>query len=141
VRPVEQRYDFDCAQACLVSIFEIPYDEGPVLWEPGAERERADWLFVLNGWLRERGFALQNFHHTKGDRPQTSPWIFPGYWLGGVFSPRFEDPDSGGPGAHTVVMQGSEIAWDPHPQREMGHLGFFNADVFMPLDPARLVLL
>lgn len=139
MKPVEQRYPFDCTQACLASIFECDYDEAPVLWEPGAERERADWLFVLNGWLRERGFGLQNFCWTKGDRPQESPWSFVGYWLGGVYSPRFEDP-SGGPGGHTVVMRGHDLVWDPHPRRAQGHLGFFNADVFMPLDPSTLVL-
>ena len=30
--------------------------------------------------------------------------------------------------------------WDPHPQREMGHLGFWDAEIFLPVDPARLVL-
>lgn len=139
--PVEQRYDFDCTQACLASIFECEYGDAPVLWEPGAEREPADWLFVLNGWLRERGFGLQNFHWTKGDRPVSSPWSFVGYWLGGVYSPRFSDPDRPDePGGHTVVMRGSELVWDPHPRRDLGHLGFFNADVLMPLDPAPLVL-
>lgn len=138
--PVEQRHDFDCMQACLCSIFECPYEEGPVLWEIGESRPREDWYKLLADWLRERGFGLQNFHHTKGDRPQDSPWYFVGYWLGGVWSPRFTDPDNGGPGGHCVVMRGNDLLWDPNPRRDLGHLGFFNADVLIPLDPARLQL-
>lgn len=133
---VEQRYDFDCVQSCLASIFEVPYEAAPVIWEPDSDTHRADWLFVLNQWLRERGFGLQNFHRREGDNPQRSPWHFVGYWIGGVWSPRFTEPD-GSPGAHAVVMRGSDLVWDPNPRRDMGHLGFYCADVLMPLDPAR----
>lgn len=44
------------------------------------------------------------------------------------------------PSLHAVVMYGSELVWDPHPQRTMGHLGFVSGDQFGVVDPARLRL-
>lgn len=41
---------------------------------------------------------------------------------------------------HSVVMFGREIAWDPHPQRDMGHLGFVSGEQFGVADPVTLVL-
>lgn len=38
------------------------------------------------------------------------------------------------PGNHAVVMRGSGVAWDPHPLRDLGHLGFVQADFLMPWD-------
>lgn len=44
------------------------------------------------------------------------------------------------PSLHCVVMFGRELVWDPHPQREMGHLGFVSGEEFRVIDPARLQL-
>ncbi len=42
------------------------------------------------------------------------------------------------PSLHLVVMNGPELVWDPHPRREMGHLGYVSGWIFRALDPARL---
>lgn len=39
------------------------------------------------------------------------------------------------PSLHAVVMLGGELVWDPHPQREMGHLGFVSGEWFILADP------
>lgn len=128
-----------CMTACLASIFECAYEDAPVLCDFATGEPVEQWLRVMTLWLHERGFHPQNMHHTKGDRPQSSPWHWPTVWMAGVASPRYNEP-SGEPGLHCVVMQGSDLVWDPHPQRDMGHLGFIDAELFLPRDPARLVL-
>jgi hypothetical protein len=40
-------------------------------------------------------------------------------------------------GLHTVVMRGTTLVWDPHPQRDMGHHGFVEAEFMIPTDPPR----
>lgn len=42
------------------------------------------------------------------------------------------------PSLHCVVMHGPDLVWDPHPQRDMGHLGFVSGELFRVIDPARL---
>jgi hypothetical protein len=37
---------------------------------------------------------------------------------------------------HAVVMHGRDLVWDPHPQRDMGHLGFLRGEQFGVPDPA-----
>jgi hypothetical protein len=44
------------------------------------------------------------------------------------------------PGLHAILMQGKDVLYDPHPQREMGHLGFVDGTIFVALDPGRLTL-
>jgi hypothetical protein len=44
------------------------------------------------------------------------------------------------PGLHAVVMQYAKLAWDPSPQRDMGHGGFHGETLFIVGDPARLRL-
>lgn len=44
------------------------------------------------------------------------------------------------PSLHALVMFGRDIVWDPHPQRDMGHLGFISGEQFGAPDPARLTL-
>lgn len=44
------------------------------------------------------------------------------------------------PSLHAIVMYGREIAWDPHPQRDMGHLGFISGEQFGVPDPVRVRL-
>jgi hypothetical protein len=38
-----------------------------------------------------------------------------------------------------VVMNDGEVAWDPHPSRDDGHLGFETGELLIPLDPANFV--
>lgn len=44
------------------------------------------------------------------------------------------------PSLHAIVMRGREIAWDPHPQRDMGHLGFVSGEQFGCPDPTKIRL-
>src|SRR5260221_538147 len=132
--------------ACLASIFERPYEEAPVLADPDTCGPVEQWLGVMPLWLHERGFHPQSFslkeHH--GARPPRSPWHWPTYWMAGVLSPRFTEkhPETGEdePGHHAVVMHNSDLVWDPHPARADRHLGLVSAELFLPDDPARLVL-
>ena len=39
-----------------------------------------------------------------------------------------------------IVMHDGRVAWDPHPERETGHLGFISGELLVPIDPARFVL-
>ena len=136
-RLVEQRASYDCMTACLATIFGCRYEEAPVLADPETCEPVDQWLRVMTLWLHERGFHPQSFSLTNeiirslGDSLR-SPWYWPTLWMGGVRSPRYD-------GEHAVVCRGSEIVWDPHPKREMGHLGFTSAEVFLPVDPAMLV--
>lgn len=142
-RLVEQRASFDCMTACLATIFGVPYEDAPVLADPETCEPIDQWLRVMTLWLHERGFHPQSFSLDQriidswGPRPARSPWYWPTLWMGGVLSPRFEE--DGEPGHHAVVMQGNDLVYDPHPQREMGHLGFVSAEIFLPRDPAMLV--
>lgn len=132
---VEQRTAFDCMTACLASVFEVPYEECPVLCDGGGVQAQA-WHGILDGWLADRGWArLERLRHDdlSGD-PLRCPWRFPGYWIAGVRSPRLDDRD------HAVVMEASTLVWDPHPARAMGHRGFVDATYFLPLNPARFAL-
>ena len=144
-RCVEQRAGFDCMTACLATIFACRYEDAPVLADPVTFEPVEQWFAVMTAWVRERGFWPQNFSLTTdmveswGERPARSPWGWPTLWMGSVLSPRFTEAD-GTPGSHAVVCRGSDIVWDPHPLREQGHIGFMGAEVFLPLDPGRLVL-
>jgi len=144
-RCVEQRAPFDCMTACLATIFDCAYEDAPMLADPDTGEPVEQWLREMTTWLRGRGFWPQNFSLTTditdrlGERPERSPWHWPTLWMGSVLSPRYTE-DDGSPGWHAVVCRGSDIVWDPHPQREMGHVGFMGADVFLPIDPGALVL-
>lgn len=143
-RCVEQRYDFDCMTACLATIFGCPYEEAPMLADLDTGDSVDQWLRVMTLWLHDRGFHPQSFGLTiwmlegrtlnEHDLPDHSPWYWPTLWMGGVKSPRYD-------GDHAVVMRGSDLIWDPHPQRDMGHLGFTSAELFLPRDPSALALL
>jgi hypothetical protein len=135
-RWVEQRTANDCMTACLASIFGVPYEHAPLLWDDAANAPVERWHGVLDDWLAERGFGqLERVRQTddETDDPMRCPWRFPGYWIAGVKSPRYD-------GTHAVVMHLNALVWDPHPRREMGHLGFVDATYFLPLDPSRLAL-
>lgn len=51
--------------------------------------------------------------------------------------------DSSGlvPSLHAVVMCGGDLVWDPHPRRDMGHLGFVRGEWFIAADPGRFALM
>jgi hypothetical protein len=40
------------------------------------------------------------------------------------------------PSLHCVVMCGGELVWDPHPRRDMGHLGWVSGEWLIARDPA-----
>jgi hypothetical protein len=44
------------------------------------------------------------------------------------------------PCLHSIVMCGREIVWDPHPQRDMGHLGWVSGEWFIARNPGSLSL-
>lgn len=135
-RLVEQRESFDCMTACLATIFGCRYEDAPMLADPNTGDPVEQWFGVMARWLHERGFHSQSFSLTtpmmEHYSPERSPWYWPTVWMGGVKSPRYD-------GEHAVVMQGSDLVYDPHPKREMGHLGFTSAEVFLPVDPSSLV--
>jgi hypothetical protein len=43
------------------------------------------------------------------------------------------------PPLHAVVMCGGELAWDPHPLRDMGHGGWISGQWFIAADPAAFI--
>lgn len=137
--PVEQRQLYvageqagDCWKCCLASILELPYEDVPHFIEV-AERNGSSWWNETLEWLRPRGFTIVRFglwgesqpFLLFGSRQIRYHFSAPGHWIGGVVSRR-TDADSE-PIGHVVVMQGSEIAWDPHPDRDQGHGGFDEA--------------
>lgn len=134
--PVEQQnLSMGCVRACLASIFELAYEALP------AELEVPELQFpTMSRWFQERGWAVQNYTwSSRADAPQRCPRYFPCHWMGSVVSPRFVEED-GTASLHAVVMRGSELVWDPHPRRDMGHKGFVAGEVFYPRDIARFVL-
>jgi hypothetical protein len=126
----------DCLRACIASIFELPIASVPHFVAED------DWWGALNRWVEARGFALGTAFMSVDDDDPTKLNGYPGaetIWIATVYSPRITR-DDGTPGLHAVVMQGKTIAWDPHPHREMGHLGFSSGYIFRAPDPARLAL-
>lgn len=155
----------DCMRACVASLFELSYEDVPHFVEhENWWQIWNDWLAdrnlrlgsaffsvedddrtKLNGWpgdvwwlagvtsprIRQRcthckGTALTNLTYDDAGNSieHTDPVTCP-YCEGGLVS-----------GLHQVVMFGREIAWDPHPQRDLGHLGFVNGWEFRIIDPA-----
>lgn len=138
--PVEQRLFFDaatgergdCLKCCLASVLELDYDDVPHFAGMGDR-----WWIEQMNWLASRGWRYGTAHHMPDpdDPTKLAGWT-QGYWLAGVKSLRTR-PDGTHIG-HMVVMRDNEIAWDPHPARADGHLGFEGSGwLFVPLDPAR----
>lgn len=127
----------NCLQACVASIFELPLDEVPHF--VGED----DWWNAWRTWIEGRGFMLGNAFHTFEDHEQTKLNGHPSdgiYWIATVKSPRLVK-ENGEPGLHSIVMCGGEVAWDPHPERHLGHLGFVGLGyTFIAPDPSRLML-
>lgn len=107
----------NCLAACVASIFERPLRDLYGIYD-----ERG-----IDIWLRGAHPALIcNRRHHFGPAPsddyapvplgsEVPPSALPGavLWIASVQSPRTDH-------LHCVVMRGSELAWDPHPRREMG---------------------
>lgn len=127
--------------ACLATIFGCAYEfvhrPEPASTQPA--RHLAVPLVDRVAGLRIRKhlqFSLTqaDIDRLGTDRPMRSPWSWPGLWMAGVWSPRHAGE------THAVVMRGRDLVWDPHPQREQGHLGFESAEVFYPIDPSALAV-
>ena len=142
--PVEQRLFFDgetdqrgdCLKCCIASLLELAYDEVPHFASMGDR-----WWIEYANFLAERGWRTANAWYSvdHADPTRLTGWQL-GYWLATVESPRFRH-DDGTPGLHMVLMLDGELAWDPHPERDRGHLGFVAGEMLVPLDPARFVLI
>jgi hypothetical protein len=125
---VEQRSDDDCLRAALASVLDLAYEDVPENVRAGDEQHNRMQAFLSGRGLVAWTFGLHGvtdpqlmFGHEK------IPYhLHPtGYWLASVGSPRNEDD-------HGVVMRGSHIVWDPHPQRGLAHRGFTQAIILMP---------
>lgn len=150
MKPVEQRQLAsettvgDCWRCCLASILELDYEDVPHFVEMEDAGEVSSYWNATIEWLRPRGFAIAQFGLWGDDRPYLAwgshgpltvrdeqgehelkyAFSAPGHWIAGVKSPRID-------GLHAVVMSGSSVAFDPHPQRAMGHRGFRDATVLV----------
>lgn len=157
----------DCMRASMASLFELPLEEVPhfVAYEDWWGRWM-NWLHdrglmigpafysveeedpaKLNGWPGDlywlatvkspRGKARCNGCDGAGELVGEKH----GESLMSMVGPCGPCAGTGlVPSLHSVVMFGREIAWDPHPQREMGHLGFVGGYVFRVIDPARMTV-
>lgn len=131
MKPVEQRGNSDCLVACLASILGVRYEDVPQAIAVENEQHNA-----MVGFLKERGFLTWSLGLHGAVEPmlmlgnEPIPFLLAptGYWIASVKSPRIAE------GFHSVVMRGRSIAFDPHPQREMGHGGFVEALILMPGD-------
>lgn len=142
--PVEQRLLFnaetgergDCLKCCLATLLERGYEEVPHFAAMGDR-----WHLELTAWLRSEGWMIGNaWHSIDPDDPRKLNGWTTGYWLAGVVSLRTR-PDGEHLG-HMVLMRDGEIVWDPHPDRQAGHLGFDGTGwLLLPLDPARFTYL
>jgi hypothetical protein len=147
----------DCLRATLASLFELELEAVPHFVESD------NWWHEWQAWLAARGFRIGNAFWSVDESDPTRLNGWPGeiHWLATVKSPRgrarcsvckgagkhrnhkpcrYCDASGLVPSLHSVVMFGREVAWDPHPERDMGHLGFVHGYDFRAIDPARLVL-
>jgi hypothetical protein len=103
----------NCLAACVASILEVDLAE-----LAGVHDSQSLWA-----WLREHRPAV-GMMNVQPDRPgvplgELRPYDgyseLPGKtpWIATVKSPRT-------PHYHCVVMVGADLAWDPHPQRDLG---------------------
>jgi hypothetical protein len=141
VKPVEQTEMIpggggNCVAACIASIFELSLDAVfPEIPNGGGWNQICAWTSEHFPMLspQSRHF-FKPFEPIAGyyvDHPDPQPltnvdWpYFPRpYWIAYVESPRAAQAgvldQYGRPTQHAVVMHGSNVAWDPHPQRNMG---------------------
>jgi hypothetical protein len=101
----------NCVAACIASIFDVPLETVTVPLG-GSYQAVCDWtrrhypgLYPVHVvWDRSDWDELVNVE---------PPTRFRSYWIASVESPRTG-------GLHAIVMHGKDVAWDPHPQRDMG---------------------
>lgn len=145
----------DCMRASVASLFDLALEDVPHF------AAADDWWDVWLRWLEARGLRVANVFYAVDENDPSTLIGWPGevYWLATVYSPRgrarchtckgrgkhrnhrpCRGCDATGlvPSLHSVVMLGREIVWDPHPRRDMGHLGFCGGYEFRVIDPARM---
>jgi hypothetical protein len=117
----------------MASLLELDYDDVPHFAAMGDR-----WWIEWTNWLADRGWRIGNAWYSVdlADPTKLDGWTI-GYWLASVTSLRTR-PDGTHIG-HLVVMRDGQIAWDPHPRRDDGHLGFTQGELLIPIDPARFV--
>jgi len=160
----------DCLTACVASIFELSIEDVPYFVESDSwwgdymnfSHDRGFQLgqvristddedpTKLNGYPTEGVYWIATVKSPrgrtrcsvcKGERETKSQWVEDHY-------EEYDEPqpclycDATGlvPSLHAVVMCGKEMVWDPHPQRDMGHLGFVSGEWFIARDPSQLAL-
>jgi hypothetical protein len=141
MKPIEQTEMIpggggNCVAACIASIFELPlevvYPEVP---NGGGWHAVCDWTTahapMLSPQSRQFFVPMEPVPGYYVDHPapmpldKVEPPVWPrSYWIAYVESPRAAAAGTldhyGRPTQHAVVMLGHMLAWDPHPQREMG---------------------
>ena len=160
----------DCLTACVASIFELPLDEVPFFVEHDDWHRRYHGFVAARGLCIERAWINVDEDPTQlTGSPGDRYWIATVYSPRGKTrctickgereTLRQYDRKTGDwfdldeldacwyceatgliASLHAVVMHGRELVWDPHPQREMGHLGFISGEQFGVPDPARVML-
>lgn len=136
MKPVMQEGTDDCLRACLASILELPLhevvDTSPPPGEIEGQSSWSQWNLV-NGWLRERGWALWRIDgdHLKMMHTMAGPRLWPnppGPYIGSGESPRG--------GFHAVVMHLGEIVHDPHPKGGLPLSSIVMIEVLTRIDKA-----
>lgn len=144
----------NCTAAAVASIFEVPLSDCyPEIPNGGGFQAIAAWTarrfpgllccskLVGGQWIARgsRQWWVDTYPPAEAIDP---PFLPIGYWLAGVVSPRgVQQRLSDGslkPSLHSVVMHGSDVAWDPHPKREMGIGGVYDMTWWVVRDPALL---
>jgi hypothetical protein len=123
----------DCWKVCLASILELGYEDIPHFVQLEEDGEIPSHWNATIEFLRPHGLTIAQFGLWGDETPylmfgnEKIRYHFhaPGHWIAGVVSKRTY-PD-GEHISHAVVMEGDKLAWDPHPLRADGHLGFTRA--------------
>jgi hypothetical protein len=134
VRPVEQTElvpggNGNCVAACVASIFDVPLSDCyPDIPLGGDFNAVCRWTDARYPGLAACSVDFFDAEAWKPIRRPLEDVEWPthrrSFWIAFVESPRAAAAgvlDSYGlPTQHAVVMHGSELAWDPHPRRDMG---------------------
>lgn len=141
----------NCVAACVASIFEVPLSDcSPEIPDGGSFTAVCEWTAkrhpgiranckIVGGHWFKRG-TIERFVDSYPPVDVVEPPVS-GYWIAGVVSPRgvlMRVDQEIKPSLHCVVMYGSELVWDPHPKREMGIGGVYDATWWTVRDPAKL---
>lgn len=135
--PVEQQEPYGCLRACVASILELSYEDVPAALAVEDGQTTSFLQFMASRGFSIGDYSLYGANGLPDEPQQRTPRTWPTFWIASVLSPRLVDSD-GEPGWHTVVMKNADLIWDPHPEREQGHLGFVYAHVPYVIDPARV---